>query len=49
MFPVGDGKKNRVALRAEAVKAVLDLMQVLDPVETYDRVMIIHNIRYNQA
>lgn len=38
-----------IALRAEAVKAVLDLMDVYDPLETFDRVMLIQRVKYREA
>lgn len=47
MYPVSD-KKQQVYLRAEAVRAVVDLMSDDDPLELFDRVMLIHRTRYEE-
>ncbi|HAR45389.1 MAG TPA: hypothetical protein DCS05_04220 [Nitrospiraceae bacterium] len=44
-WPV-DEKKMHIALRTEAVTAMIALMQPEDPLETYDRVMLLHRARY---
>ncbi len=44
-YPVGENKEH-VVLKAEAVGAVVRLMQCEDPLETYDRVMLIHRTKY---
>lgn len=44
-YPVGENKEH-VVLRAEAVEAVVRLMRPDDPLETYDRVMLIHRVKY---
>jgi len=45
MFPIGE-KEVHIVLRAEAVKAVIELMQPEDPLETFDRVMLVHRMKY---
>jgi len=44
-WPV-DEKVNHISLRTEAVTAVISLMQPEDPLETFDRVLLIHRLRY---
>jgi len=38
--------KTHILLRAEAIKAVIDIVGPEDPLETFDRVMLVHKIRY---
>lgn len=45
MYPTKD-EKQHVFLRAEAVKAMIDLVDPLDPLETFERVMLLHQVKY---
>jgi hypothetical protein len=44
-YAVGKDKYHTL-LRTEAVKAMIDLVDPADPLETYDRVILIHKVRY---
>lgn len=46
-YLVGSGESQRLHyyIRAEALAAVIRLMDCEDPIETYDRVMMVHKAR----
>ena len=44
-----EGKKHHVLLRTEAVEAVIRLSGCDDPLEIYDRIMMIHRVRYSNT
>jgi hypothetical protein len=49
-FPTDkDGKKHHVLIRTEAVEAIIRISGCDDPLETYDRIMMIHRTRYPNA
>jgi len=45
MYPT-EKEKQHIALRVEAVKAMIDLADPPDPLETFERVMLLHKIKY---
>ena len=47
-YPTGE-EKVHIVLRVEAVKAVIDLMSPADPLETFDRVLLIHRAKYRDG
>lgn len=46
-YPISETQLH-IALRSEAIAAVIRLQQPAEPLETYDRVMIIHRVKYRE-